>query len=251
MSHRSQIAAIVAAIALGGLGVAATQIGGDSPPRVANAAAGDVISAEVRTITVNGAGEAEGAPDQAQLMLGVQAQGRSAKEALGAVNEAANKMLKALADNGVAKADVTTSNISVFPNTAENQRITGYNASNSVRVLVHDVAKTGTLIDAVTAAAGNAATVQGVNFSFEDAGPLREQARAKAVAAAKTRAEQLAKAAGVSLGRIHSISEQNYELPTAATQYSMASDAKAAAAPIEPGTQTIAQQVTVVYEIDG
>ena len=65
--------------------------------------------------------------------------------------------------------------------------------------------KLGAALDALVAAGAN--QMNGVNFAIQDTAPLLAEARAEAVADAKAKAETYAKAAGVSLGPILSISE--------------------------------------------
>jgi uncharacterized protein YggE len=248
MSTTIRVGAIAAAITLGALGVVAVNLGGRSSGIPLAAAATDPA---LRTITVTGDGTASGRPDVAILQLGVQANGRTAGEALATANASATKLLAAIKAKGVPDQDIVTKGVNVYPSSPPDgtKRITTtYTASNSVQVKVHGVDKAGPIIDAAVAAAGDSAVVQGVNFTFDDAGPLRQDARVKALASAKTKAEQLAQASGIALGRIHQIIEST---SGGGVMYAAAATTAASSTPIEPGTQEVSQQVTVVYEISG
>jgi uncharacterized protein YggE len=248
MPKFTRTGAIIAAIAIGAVGVVAVNVSGNSGGATAADSSTGVDS--LRTITVSGEGTASGRPDVAVVSLGVQATGRTATEALNSANTSAAKLLAAVKAQGVADADIATTNVNVYPVNPDGKRVTSYNASNSIEVKVHGVDKAGPVVDAAVAAAGDAAVVQGVGFSFEDDGALQQQARAKAVDSAKTKAQQLAQAAGVDLGRIHAINEAATGGGVVYPSADQAS-AKSAATPIQPGTQEISQQVTVVYEISG
>jgi uncharacterized protein YggE len=248
MSKFTRTGAVVAAIAIGAVGVVAVNLSGNS--HGATAADSTTAADSLRTITVSGEGSASGRPDVAVISLGVQATGRTATEALNTANTSAAKLLAAVKAQGVADADITTTNVAVYPINPDGQRVTSYQASNSIQVKVHGVDKAGPVVDGAVAAAGDAAVVQGIGFSFEDDGALQQQARARAVDSAKTKAQQLAQAAGVDLGQIHAITQAT---DNAGLIYPMAdqASAKSAATPIQPGTAEITQQVTVVYEITG
>ncbi len=73
-------------------------------------------------------------------------------------------------------------------------------------VLLEDVSKLGTALDALVTSGSN--QMNGINFSIRDTAPMLAKARADAIADARTRAETYAKAAGVALGPIQSISEE-------------------------------------------
>jgi len=246
MSNVKRFGVPAAAIALGAIGVFAITVRGG--PSGASAA----TDPAVRTITVSGEGTASGRPDMAVLQLAVQATGRTAAEALNNANASATKLLAAIKAKGIGDDDIVTSGVSVYPGSNDGTKRTTptFTASNSVQVKIHGVDKVGPVIDASVAAAGDAAVVQGVNFTFEDDGQLRQEARNRALQSAKTKAEQLAQASGVGLGRIHDIAEATF---TGGIPYAAARDSAAgsSATPIQPGTQEVSQQVTVVYEISG
>ena len=86
--------------------------------------------------------------------------------------------------------------------TATGVAVTGYQASNNVTVIVRDIAKTGPLIDAAAAAAGDHITVGGVSFFVDDVEAVMGAARADAINNARKRAQEYAAAAGVTVGGV-------------------------------------------------
>jgi hypothetical protein len=205
-----------------------------------------------RTLSVSGNGEVKAAPDQAQLSTGVVTQGRNASDALQANARAMNAIFDMLKSAGIAEKNIQTSNFSVSPRYADSkngapQHIVGYDVSNTVTVLADKLDKVGPTIDALVAAGSN--QIDGPTFSIADPGPLLAKAREAAVKDAMARAETLARAAGVSLGPITSISESGgYSQPQ--PMYKMAMSANAApSTPVAGGEQSVSASVSMTWEI--
>jgi uncharacterized protein YggE len=216
-----------------------------SPPPSETATAGPV-----RMITVDGTGIVSGTPDLLTVSMGVQVQAPTATEALRASSDKAASLIATLQRAGVAKADLTTSGLSLWPRyDKDGQQITGYEASNQVTAKLRDLDKAGTVIDAAAAAVGDAIRLNGLGFSIEDTGPLYVQARDLAVAQARTQAEQLAKAAGVALGQVLTIEESAQQVPVPVPYAADAAAAREQSVPIEPGTQDVRLTVRVSFAI--
>jgi uncharacterized protein YggE len=208
----------------------------------------------MRTVTVDGVGIVSGIPDTVSLSLGVSVEGSSAADALQKANTKANALIDTLTGAGVAKADLQTGYVSVWPQYRDGtQDVTGYWASNSVNATIHDVSRAGPVIDAATEAVGDGVTLGGVSFSIEDTSDLYGQARQKAVEEAKRRAGQLAQAAGASVGIVLSMNESVQATPYPVYDRVAASSATTAAGaapmPIEPGSQELQLRVQVVFEL--
>ena len=212
-----------------------------------------------RTLSLTGQGEVKSAPDIAVISTGVVSEAKTAREALTANNEAMASVLQTIEAAGVAKQDIQTSNFSVQPKYKyakrasngehEPPRITGYTVSNSVTVIARDLAKLGPVLDAVVSSGVN--QMNGLSFSIAEPEPLRNEARKLAVAEARTRAELYAAAAGVSLGKILSISEAGgHRPPQPAFRRAALESAAADAVPIAQGQQSIQMQVNIVWEIE-
>jgi uncharacterized protein len=204
------------------------------------------------SITAQGVGEVKGTPDTLTVVLGVQTRSAGAKDALDANNSKAKALIEVLKGRGVADKDIQTSQLSIAPTYDDKgQRITGYQVDNQVRATLHDLAGAGGLIDASAAAVGDAVRVASIGFSIDDDSDLKAQARSEAVRRAHDQAEQMAKAAGVKLGRVRSITESPASSPPP-YPYALgaAAPARDSAVPIQPGSQELTLTVDVVYDID-
>lgn len=216
------------------------------------AAAQPPMREPMRTLSVAGSGEASAAPDQATLTIGVEAEGKTAAEAVRLMTQRMSATLQRLKSGGVAERDVQTADLSVSPRYnyegRQTPQVIGYTATNTVSVRVRDLGKAGALIDSAVQDGAN--TLSGLSFGFADAKPLENKARAAAVADARSKAETLAKAAGVSLGPILRIQDGFAASPEPMPMMRMsATAAEAKAVPIAAGESTISATVTLVYEI--
>lgn len=204
-------------------------------------------------ITVSGLGEVRAAPDIAIINIGIEASGATVQEARDKGADAANKLIASLKGNGVEDKDILTTSVNIYPQYFYSQndppRITGYIANNQLAVTVRDLEKAGKVIDDGVAAGGDAARLQGIAFGIDDPEPLLKEAREKAVADAKSRAETYAGAAGVKIGAIVSISESSSTgspiLRAPATGGSFDS-----ATPIQPGETTVSANVAIRFAIE-
>lgn len=228
---------------LAAAGLAVAVIAGCAAPR---AAAGTSPPGARGTITSTATGTVEGTPDTVVVTLGVESRARSAEEALARNAERATRVIEALQGAGVPRSAIQTTQLSVSPTFTDEGHIDGYSVSNLVTAKSHDAANAGKMIDAAAAQAGDDIRVQGVTLSIEDDSELMDRARTDAVKQARAQAEQLADAAGVSLGAPRSITEQR---ASSDPRFFAADAAALRATPIEPGTQALTVDVKVVYEI--
>jgi uncharacterized protein YggE len=205
------------------------------------------IPATTRTISVTGHGEASGTPDVAELSIGVTSRDKSAADALSAMSARADKLIDVIKAAGVADKDVVTTGLSIQPTTDNGGAITGYEASTTVVATIRDISKVGPSIDAATQQVGDDVRLDGVDFSFSDTGALMGAARADAVKQAQTQAAQLASAAGQQLGQVLSISEDTTSTPIPVPAAGGA--ASAASVPVQPGTQSVSVDVTMVFAL--
>jgi uncharacterized protein YggE len=198
-------------------------------------------------ITVTGVGTVKSVPDEASFTIGVQSQGSLAREALAANSEQMRRVIAALRSAGVAKADVKTQDVSVSANYADEGRIDGYSARNSVLVTLRDLAQAGGILDAASNAGAN--EVYGPMLSRSDEDALQAKALRGAVEDARKKAEALADAADVRLGAVTAMSEGSSGGPEPYYDLAASTMSKDARAPIEPGTQDVQATVTVTFEI--
>jgi uncharacterized protein YggE len=194
-----------------------------------------------KTITVTGAGSVETVPDRATVSFTVTTNADTAKAAMAANGDAAQKVADALKPN----ATLQTSGIGLNPRYDDSgQKLLGYTASTTLTADAA-LAKIGGLIDAGVAAGANG--ISGPSFTRSDTAALYRDALKDALADAKAKAQALAAASGLTLGEITSMTEG----AQASGPQPLYSAAKDAAVPIEPGTQTVDAAVTVTYEAAG
>src|SRR4051812_49044749 len=206
------------------------------------------LAADPRTISMTGHGEVRSAPDMAQVTAGVVTSAMTAAQALTANTARMKTVFAALQKLGIAEKNIQTVNFSVSPQYAngnnEAPRLTGYQVNNDVAVRLEDVSRLGAALDVLVGAGAN--QMNGISFDIREPAPLLEKARAGAVTDARLRAETYARAAGVTLGPIQSISESGGEV----RPLRMAPMAFAAkAVPIAAGEQSVTADVSVVWEI--
>ncbi|MGD8486656.1 MAG: SIMPL domain-containing protein [Chloroflexota bacterium] len=207
----------------------------------------------LRTLSVNGTGRVNAVPDVADVNIGVT---ERAKEAAAASQQAADSMdsvIAALTGLGIDEKDIQTTNLSLNPIQDWNSqppKITGWEASNQVRVTVREIDAVGTVVDAAVKAGAN--QVNGVSFRVEDPSAAQELARSAAVADARAKADQLAADAGVEIVGIISISESGGQQPQpiymARAEMAVAADA-GVTTPVLPGEVELAVNVFIQYEI--
>lgn len=205
---------------------------------------------DVRTIRVQGRAIADVVPDVATVTMGAQHTAPKAGEALDTVSKKTEAVIKILRAAGIAERDIQTSSLSVWPQYGgEGEQITGYQASNTVTVRTTDLAGLGGLIDQVSNEAGDQFRLDGVAFSVDDPDAALADVRADAIANAKTKAGQFVTGEDVEVGEIRTIIESGSEMPIVYDEMRAAADASGESVPIEPGSQKLVVNVTVVFEL--
>lgn len=182
-------------------------------------------------IEVTGGGEAKVTPDRALVYVGVQTKGRTAALAGQENAKLANAILAALRAAGIAREQIGTINYSVSPNyryfpDGRKPELTGYDASNTVRVDVRSVELVGQVIDAALGAGAN--TISGISFYASQMDSVRRAAMAAATIDARLSAEVMARAAGGTLGPLVSLSTQMNDGPRPYVMQAMTMRGKAA-----------------------
>jgi hypothetical protein len=199
-----------------------------------------------RQIVTIGTGEVRGTPDTASVQIGVETTAATTQEALARNNSQLNALIAKLKELEIAEKDIQTSNFSIYPTYDNNGReVTGYTVNNSVTVVIRNLARAGTLLDDVVEVGAN--RIYGISFSVADPAALLAQAREQAVADARLRAAQLAKASGGTVGAVLLVSESIGASPMPVPQ--MADRAESAGAPIQAGEQAFAASVQVTFEL--
>jgi len=219
--------------------------------------AGLAVPAAASSITITGSGEVSAVPDTAFISSGVTTQAETAREALDGNSAAMEELIAALAEAGIERRDIQTSNFQVSPNYVYSDqrdasgynlppRIAGYQVSNQVTVRVRDIAELGAILDRSVTVGAN--TINSVSFSVDDTTELMNEARRLAFADARDKAELYAELAGTELGDIEDISEGSPMSPPM-PMARMAAEMSAAPVPIEAGELSFSIAVNVTWDL--
>ncbi|MEO7169388.1 MAG: SIMPL domain-containing protein, partial [Sphingomonas sp.] len=195
-------------------------------------------------------GQAKRVPDIATIRAGVVTQAPTAAAALSANAAQMARVLAALKAAGVAERDTQTATISLNPQYryAENQppAITGYQASNSVSVKFRDIARSGGILDALVRQGAN--QIDGPNLSIDGIEAARDEARVDAIKRARARADLYARALGMQVERLVSVSEaQDGGAPGPMPMPMMVRAQAKDATEIAPGEQQVGVSVRVRF----
>jgi uncharacterized protein YggE len=205
-----------------------------------------------RTINVTGNAQVILAPDIAYISIGVHSEAKSAAEAVASNNSQTQAVIDAIMAQGVDAKDIQTTNFSVyqqekFAPTGESLG-TFFMTDNTVYVTNRDITKIGDILDAAINAGAN--TIYGISFDVQDKEAALATGRDQAMTDTQTQAEALAKAAGVTLGDVQSISYYSSSPPPIYYDNKAAGmGGGGASVPISAGQLTLSVSVSVVYGI--
>ena len=235
-----------AALALASLLLAGTAFAQTAP------VAAPMTPSDGTLLSISAQAEARRVPDVATLSAGVVTQAADANAAMRANATQMDKVMAAIRAAGIAERDIQTSGVNLNPQYkyVENQSptITGYQASNTVDLKVRDVARLGKVLDALVASGAN--QVNGPNFEIDQPEPVYDQARRDALQKAQARAEMYAKALGLKVRRIVSISEGGgYRPPMPMPMMAMARAKNESDTSVAPGETTLTANLDVVFEL--
>jgi len=202
--------------------------------------------------SINTTGEAviSVAPDRARIDVGVVTQAETSQAAVAQNAQKLEATLARLRALLGALADIKTISYSLTPNyrypkEGGEPQITGYSATNIVRVKLDDLTKVGNVIDTATQAGAN--RIQSLQFTLKDDQAVQAEALREAARKARRKADTLAAGLNVKIGRILNVSESGQtSIPFRDVAYARA---EAASPPIEPGTIEVRATVTLSVEI--
>lgn len=214
------------------------------------------------TISVTGVGEAVAVPDVAKFSFSVNEKGDSVDIAQ---NEAAKKMNMAidlLKKGGVDEKDIETTGYNAYPqyeysycadyrDCTNQQKLIGYEVSQTLTVTVRDTKKAGELLSSIGTT--GVTNISGISFTVDDVEKYKTEARIKAIESAKAQAESIAKGLGVDLDDVVGFSEDAgyYPQPYYEGGYGGDMMVKSSVAPELPaGEEKITSRVYVTYEIN-
>jgi uncharacterized protein YggE len=233
--------------------LAALMLGAAALPAAASAQQAAITQTIAGTrLDVTATGEVTRVPDLAVISAGVQTRSATAS---GALQQAATRMARvraALTEAGIADRDIQTSTISLNPEYvyANNQppKLNGYTASNQLSVRFRDIANAGKILDALVKEGAN--TINGPNLTIDKPEAALDEARARAVAMGRARADLYARSLGLRVVRVVSISESggSYPAPPPMPMYARAESAQADSK-IDPGEQKLQVNLAMTFEL--
>ena len=203
-------------------------------------------------LDISATGEVTRVPDIAIISTGVVTKSATAG---GAISQAAARMARvraALKSAGVEDRDIQTSNISLNPDYRydNNQppKVVGYQASNTVTVRFRDIASAGKIIDALVAEGAN--QINGPTLSIDKPEAALDEARARAIATGRARAELYARSMGMRVVRTVPVSESGGSYPVPPPMpVMMEARAQSASSKIDPGEQKLQVNLAMTFEL--
>jgi uncharacterized protein YggE len=207
-------------------------------------------------VTVQATGTVKAVPDGVSFNLAVSVLAQSSETAMSEASATAELVRVALDAAGVAKDDIATQNVSVYPeyasSTTGTQTLSGYRAQQVFTVTLRDTAKAGEVVDAVIAAGGNSLQVYGVTPTLIDTDAAVAQAREAAMKSAKEKASDYAGLVGTDLGSVVYVTEitsPSSPIPLMVGD-SATSSSPMAKTEINLGTQDVSVTVEVRWSLD-
>ena len=212
-----------------------------------------------RTMSVSVSDKVTATPDIAQFSFSVVSEGPDISQITNQNNSKINQAVAMLKNNGIEDKDIETTQYNLYPVYTQVSRgttgdfvpkIAKYSLTQTVSVKIRDFSKISSVLGALPGLGIN--QIGSISFSIDDQEVYLSQAREKAFKKAYDKAVAMAQQNGVSIGRIISISDYpQYAYPIyKSTALGMGGVAAPSVAPdIQPGSQDVSVNVTVVYEI--
>ena len=221
------------------------------------AAAAQAVQAPMPAIAgtrleVSATGEATRVPDLAIISAGVITRQATATAAIQENATRMERILSALKRAGIEERDVQTSSINLNPEYRyqENRapQLVGYNASNQVSIRFRDIRNTGKILDALVAEGAN--QINGPTLTIDKPEAALDEARLKALAAGRARADVYARALGRRVARIVSISESGGSSPIPPPMpMMMEARAQGGDSKVLPGEQKLQVTLSIVFDL--
>lgn len=207
---------------------------------------------EPRTVTVSASAQIEAEPDTASITVGVSTNASTARDALTRNSTDIAAIVEALKKMGFESRDIQTSGLNVHPRYTRPKdgsaaKVMGYTVSNQLTIRARDLSTLGDVLDSLVTLGAN--QIHGLSFHVSNEEELKDEARTKAIANAKRRAELFAAAAGAKVGKVLYISENTVH--AGGPRPVLARRAMAAeSVPIEAGSQSLEARVSVTWQLD-
>ena len=213
---------------------------------------------EATTINVNGQSTIKAEADEVSVYVGIETTEKTSEESKNANAKISDNVLVVLKTAGIPEGDIETSSYYIYPEydwSNNKQELVGYRTSNVLKITTKDFDKVGAIVDSSVDA--GATTIQSINFelSQDKQNEVKTQAISKATEDAKVKAEATAQGLNARLGKVKTVTIQDYNyypFPIyASADGGAALDVKEVArTAIQPSSLDVSSTVNVVFEID-
>ncbi len=205
-----------------------------------------------RQLNISGTGEVYLVPDIAYVYIGTRSESADVGDALSENNKQAQNIATVLTEMGIDPKDIQTTAFNVYPMqnySPEGEPLeTKFVVENTVFIKVRELQRLGELLDVVVRNGAN--QINGISFNIEDREQAEADARRLAVVDAKEKAQELAEAAGVTLGELVNLSAYSYGGPQPIYEGKGGGyAADMSAAPIASGQLVITAEASLTYNI--
>ena len=205
------------------------------------------------TVSFNGEGKVLAKPDVAVVDFSIVTEAATSKAAQDANSEKSQKVVDFLKKQKVEDKDIKTVGYNIYPKYSYPRngvpKITGYRVEQTIEVKVRDLDNVSSVLDGIVTAGAN--QVNNLNFEIDEPEKLKAEARAKAIADAKKKADELKGQIGIKLGKIVNFSEgiSGYPEPVY-YERAMSSGGVGGGGPSVPsGENEITVNITITYQI--
>lgn len=214
-----------------------------------------ILRGDSQLLSVSATAKAESKPDMATVNVGVVSESLTAQTVKDLSNKNMNQVIAFIKQAGISDSDIKTSQFYISPKYNYNnqqQTVVGYQANQTITVKVRKIDQSTQQLEAIVdgAVMNGANQIQGIDFSFENNEALVQNARKMAIEKAKSNAQQIAKDAGLKLGRVVNVITSDAGNPAPVFMAAMAVE-KSNSAKIEAGSQEVFATVTVLFTISG
>jgi len=201
------------------------------------------------TVGVTGEGKVIVVPDEVTISLGVQTQGKDAAAVKSENDKAVDKVLDFLLKKNIPQNQVQTEYVSLNKNYDYNTKVYNYNASQTISIKLKDLSKYDEIMSGLVASGIN--SINGVNFGSSKMDTYEAEARKKAVANAKVKAQEYAGVLGQKIGKALQIAEQGTNTPQPQPMYKMAMSESmdSSQRTLAPGEMTISSKIQITFQL--
>lgn len=208
-------------------------------------------STNTNTISFSGEGKVVAKPDIAVVNFSIVTEGTTSKDAQDKNSTRSKTVTDFLKKQGVSDKDIKTTSYNIYPQYSypryDTPEIKGYQTSQGFELKIRELDKASDIIDGLVTAGAN--NITGLQFQVDDQEKLKDEARAKAITDAKTKAKALEKQLGISLGKIVNFSENSGGYPPILYGKALSSEDLGGGPSLPTGENEITVNITITYQI--